>query len=205
MQETKYISAYKQNLKGKIEATAMDAFKENGIKAVKMDDVASRLGISKRTLYEIYENKELLIYEGVKHYHERRQAEFTEIASKCQNVMEIIVQIYRVKVEEFQVTNPLFFADLAKYPKVARYLNQQNQQMRKNSIKFIERGVNEGYFRKEVHLELVGQLFDALGKFVMENQLYRQYPIEAVFKNLIFITLRGICTDKGIKALDSII
>ena len=57
MQETKEISAYKQGLKGKILEMAMKAFGEKGIRAVKMDDVAVYLGISKRTLYELYDNK----------------------------------------------------------------------------------------------------------------------------------------------------
>jgi len=74
MQETKEISAYKQGLKGKILEMAMKAFGEKGIRAVKMDDVAVYLGISKRTLYELYDNKEQLLFEGVKMYHEQRQA-----------------------------------------------------------------------------------------------------------------------------------
>ena len=48
-------------------------------------------------------------------------------------------------------------------------------------------------------------LFDALGEYVMMNQLYRRYTIEDIFKNIIFVSLRGICTEKGVVALDRII
>ena len=54
MQEIKETTAYKKLLKGRILETAMKAFAERGVKAVRMDDVAQMLGISKRTLYEIY-------------------------------------------------------------------------------------------------------------------------------------------------------
>ena len=50
MQETKDISPYKQGLRDKIIISAMMAFAKKGIRQVKMDDVASELGISKRTL-----------------------------------------------------------------------------------------------------------------------------------------------------------
>ena len=205
MQETRKISQYKKNLRDKILEAAMRAFAQRGIRAVKMDDVASELSISKRTVYEIFNNKESLLFEGMKKYYAERQALAREETSQCENVMEIMVAIYRMKVEEFRQTNPLFFVDLVKYPKVSRFLNQQNQQMRKDLLKFMERGIYEGFFREEVNYELAARLFDALGKYVMVNQLYRQYTIEEIFQNLIFVSMRGLCTDKGVKALDSIL
>jgi AcrR family transcriptional regulator len=57
---------YRKGLKEKILQTSMQMFKVHGIKAVKMDDIATRLSISKRTLYEIYANKEDLLLEGIR-------------------------------------------------------------------------------------------------------------------------------------------
>lgn len=202
MQETKDISPYKQGLRDKIITSAMMAFAKKGIRQVKMDDVASELGISKRTLYEIFDKKEDLLYDGVKYYLGERRNQMQQKAQDCNNVMEIILLAYKLKVEEVRQTNPLFYSDLVKYPKVARYLGQQNQQMLTNMTKFIERGIEEGYFRKEVKSELVARLFDALGKYVMEQQLYFNYTIEEIFMNLIFVSLRGICTKKGVEAID---
>lgn len=201
MQETKNISPYKKGLRDKIITTAMEAFAQKGIRQVKMDDVAKELGISKRTLYEIFDKKEDLLYEGVKFYLGDRRTQMEVKAQECKNVMEIILQAYKLKVEEFRQTNPCFYTDLVKYPKVARYLAQQNQQMLTNMTKFIERGIEEGYFRKEVNPELVARLFDALGKYVMEQQLYCLYTIEDIFTNLVFVTIRGICTEKGIEVI----
>lgn len=201
MQETKNISPYKKGLRDKIITTAMEAFAQKGIRHVKMDDVAKELGISKRTLYEIFDKKEDLLYEGVKFYLGDRRTQMEVKAQECKNVMEIILQAYKLKVEEFRQTNPCFYTDLVKYPKVARYLAQQNQQMLTNMTKFIERGIEEGYFRNEVNPELVARLFDALGKYVMEQQLYCLYTIEDIFTNLVFVTIRGICTEKGIEVI----
>ena len=205
MQETKDISPYKQSLKGKILESAMKAFGERGIRAVKMDDVASDLGISKRTLYEIYENKELLLFEGVKRYYKEREEYAERESHQCKNVMEIMLRIYRSKVEEFRQTNHLFYSDLVKYPSVLDFLEKQNQQMRNRSLKFMQRGIEEGFFRDDLNFELVSKMFDALGRYVMSNELYRTYTIEEIFNNMVFVSLRGMCTEKGIKVLDQML
>ena len=205
MQESKEISDYKKNLRGVILDTAIQAFAQKGIRVVKMDDVAAALGISKRTLYEIFETNEILLFESIKKYYAERQEYAREKTQRCKNVMEVLVAIYRIKVDEFRKTNPQFYADLDMYPKVGRFLNQQNLQMRTDMLKFMDRGIYEGYFRDDVNYELAWRLFDALGKYVMVNQLYRQYTIEEIFQNLVFVTMRGLCTEKGIKALDSIV
>ena len=64
MQEKKTITAYKKGLREVILETAMKAFQEKGIRAVKMDDIAEKLAISKRTMYEIYATKEELLCNG---------------------------------------------------------------------------------------------------------------------------------------------
>lgn len=205
MRETRAITSYKKGLRTKILMTAITDFRRRGIRAVKMDDVAAELGISKRTLYEIFDKKEDLLFEAMKHYYGERRERIHVKVQHCANVMEIILTVYRIKVEEFQQTNPNFFVDLIKYPQVLRFLNQENQTNRTKFLQFIERGINEGFFRSDVNYELSTRLFDALGNYVMQNQLYRQYTIEEIFKNLIFVTLRGMCTARGTATLEEIL
>jgi AcrR family transcriptional regulator len=205
MQETKPISAYKQGLRSKIIETALKAFRARGIRAVTMDDVATELKISKRTLYEIFSNKEEVLSECVIKYFEDRRLNMEVQIAHCKNVMEIVMVFFRKKIDEIRHTNPQFYADLAQYPQLADYLKDQKERIRTESAKFFERGRQEGYFREEFNPELVTMLFEALNKFVMENRLYQQYSFEEIFKNLAVLTLRGICTDKGLKLLDKLL
>lgn len=202
MQEIKTISAYKQGLKSRILEAAMRVFAEKGIRAVKMDDVAAELGISKRTLYEIYATKEDLIYEGVRQYREQVQVQMEVVARESENVMEILLKVYQLKVNEFRMTNPLFYSDLVKYPRVLRFLNRENQRTRSSYQKFLDRGVMEGYFRDDINFELVSRMFDALGRYITTQQLYKQFSMQELFNNFVFVSLRGLCTEKGIMALD---
>ena len=184
MQDNKPITQYKQALKEQILDTAMKAFAKNGIKAVKMSDIAQSLNISKRTLYEIYENKELLLLEGMKKVMAAKQQETVRCSEACKNVMDIILSAYRVRVETLRTTNPDFYTDLEKYPSVLAFLNADRERSRKNLVGFVKRGVSEGYFRKDIDYQMVILLFDAISLYVRTNRLYQQFSVEDIFKNL---------------------
>jgi AcrR family transcriptional regulator len=202
MQEIKNISEYRQLLHNKILEVAMHLFTVQGIKAVKMDDIARHLNISKRTLYEIYDNKETLLFECVKYFRQVRQQELVVTAASGRNVMDIILKVYRQKVDEFRQIAPAFYDDLEKYPRVLAYLDEDKQHMQQQMLSFLKRGVKEGYFRKDIDFVMTGRLFDAIVHYVMTNRLYQQYDIEDIFKHLLFVSLRGICTHKGVLVLD---
>jgi AcrR family transcriptional regulator len=205
MQEIKDISDYKLNLKARIPDVAMQLFTDRGINAVRMDDVAQTMGISKRTIYELYDKKEDLLFEVVVKYFKQRMDRMEQAVSHCSNVMEILLKVYHMKVSDFKETNPLFFTEMVRYPQVKRFLDEQNDVMRDNSLLFIQRGVDEGYFRADLNYQMAVLQFDAMGEYIMQKELYRQYSIEEIFRNLVFVSLRGLCTDKGIKAIDEML
>lgn len=205
MQEIKDISDYKLNLKERIPDVAMQLFTERGINAVRMDDVAQAMSISKRTIYELYATKEELLFEVVVKHFKQRVDNMELALAHCTNVMEILLEVYRMKVRDFKNTNPLFFAEMVRYPQVKKFLDEQNNVMRDNSYEFIQRGVDEGYFRADLNYQMAVLQFDAMGEYVMQKELYRQYSIEDIFRNLVFVSLRGLCTDKGIKAIDEML
>ena len=115
------------------------------------------------------------------------------------------MKYYRIKVEEGHATSQAFYNDLIKYPRVLRYLNREKMHTRENLLKFFERGVNEGYFRDDINYELAARLFDAIGRYVMEQRLYSQYSIEELFTSLSFVSLRVLCTEKGLKKLERLL
>lgn len=203
MQEKKSITAYKKGLREVILKTAMKAFAEKGIRAVKMDDIAESLAISKRTMYEIYATKEELLYEGVKTFRENRKKKFLELG-KEKDLMEILLKVYHARVEEANATNPLFYDDLVKYPRVLRYLNREKKNSREDMKLFFKRGVEEGYFRDDLNYELAVHLFEAIGRYIQEERLYNKYSIKEIFRSMPLVLLRGLCTEKGIEKLKKI-
>ena len=89
---------YRQELRQRILAAAMMAFRQKGVRAVRMDDIASQLSISKRTLYEIYSNKELLLYECVRDHDETMERILAEQLAPDSSVMDILVSFMRLHI-----------------------------------------------------------------------------------------------------------
>ena len=203
MQEIKETTAYKKSLKGRILEAAMKAFAERGVKAVRMDDIAQMLSISKRTLYEIYEDKEELLYQGVVHFDQEAKKSMRAFTQESSSVMDIILEAYQRRVVRTGSVNPLFYEDIQRYPKVVEYLNKEREHAYDQFLGFLQRGVREGYFRENVDYELVAQLFNAINTFVMNQHLLSRYPIQKVFANMLLIPLRGFCTQKGLQVIEN--
>lgn len=195
-------NSYRQDLKIRIVATATSMFHKHGIKSVKMDDIANALSISKRTLYEIYDNKEDLLYEVVQSYEIANHKRIIELDRPDANVMDILVGFLRLQLSELGRITPIFFEDLHKYPNVLKLLHKMHENRQKKSVYFFKRGVEEGYFIENVNFDIVRTLGDVATSGTMSSFLYRKYDIKELFHTFVFVFIRGICTMKGIKILD---
>lgn len=202
MQRIKGISEYRKSLRDIVIEASMKAFALHGVRAVKMDDVAQSLSISKRTIYEMFGNKEQLLIEVLKTYKAAKEKELNEKAANCQNVIELLFYAYYQKINTFKKTNPVFYSDLTKYPLVIELLQKDREEARQNYYEFLRRGISEGIFREDLHLDLIARLLDSVTSAMMNGELYRQYPIEDVFRNIAFVSIRGICTRKGLDLFD---
>lgn len=204
MQVLRETTAYRASLRERIIERAMQDFSKNGIRAVKMDTLAKELGISKRTMYEIFEDKESLLFEGIKVYGDRKREYLHSYAEEGHDVIDIIMEAYHMKVEEVRAVNPNFYLDLMKYPRLAQHMKEEQQKSREGFLAFMKRGVDDGYFRPDVNYELVPHIFDALGQYILTNSLVQQYSVEELFSNCFLIALRGFCTDKGLHTIDKL-
>lgn len=202
MNGIRYNTVYKMGLKQKILSTAAMLFTQRGVRAVKMDDISNHLSISKRTLYEIYENKEDLLFECVKIKYKESEQQLHDAVSDAKNVMDILVNIFWVKIEALRNTHPSFYSEMNRYPKIVEFLDKQNESRRQEQVDFIRRGVSEGFFRNDVNYDLIITLFDVSNRYVYNNYSTINCTMEQVFYNLIFVFLRGFCTTEGIRVLD---
>lgn len=194
---------YRQQLKSRILNEAAKEFLSRGVKAVKMDDIANNLSISKRTLYEIYENKEKLLMACVQHRHnevEARMEAFRKEANR--SVIDTLMEFYRIQLEYVPKINPLYFAEVHKYSLVVKWLAEQHHRTDERSIAFFQQGVEEGYFRPDVDFKLINNLGDACMVYIMRNKLYEVYDLKSIFTNVIMLFVRGICTTKGIQLME---
>lgn len=197
-------TAYKKELREKIMLTALREFKAKGIRQVKMDDVAQLLSISKRTIYELFADKEELLLEGAKLQSSQNESRMKALAERPGvTVMDIIIDFYHWQTENLSRINPAFFEDMARYKKVLNYIDAARRKDEKRTMEFFSRGVKEGYFRNDVDFEIVTRVGNAAMKRVMEMKMYQDYELNHLFRNIMFLFLRGFCTAKGLQVIDS--
>lgn len=202
MHKTGNMTAYRENLKTKILDNSMLLFKQKGIRAVKMDDIANEMGISKRTLYEIYSNKEDLLYECVKHDYEKTSRQLSEFAEKAENEMAVIAFFLKLKLKDLGTINPKFFYDTQKYARIVKFLQDQNEKQREKSFQFMKTGIEHGFLRDDINYDIVHKIREAGINYVMETKMYRKYSIKEIFHTFITVYMRGCCTSKGLNYLD---
>ena len=202
MYNTATETTYRQELKEKILITAINLFHKHGIRSVKMDDIANELKISKRTLYEIYSNKEELLLEVVRRDKQREKRRMDEIGRTGSNVINIIIEISRFRLEEFSQINPLFFEEIHKYPELLAYVHRLHDERESDAHAFIQRGIDEGLFLPNLNYNIVRTMTVALQNAIMNQYLYKKYDIKELAHVSILFFIRAYCTMKGVKLLD---
>ena len=187
----------KLELKERIVTAAMKAFTKAGIKGVTMDDIASDLGISKRTLYETFKDKEALLIECVKQQEKEKEAFGVKMVAESDNVLEVILKFYKVSIEIYQKIDKRFFEDIKKYPKVNELIKESREKNKCNVIAFLKSGVDQGIFRGDVNFEIVDILVREQVEFMLNAEIMGAYSFFEVYESIVITFLRGISTQKG--------
>lgn len=200
------INQYRQELKNKIVAYAMKEFYLRGVKAVKMDEISRGLHVSKRTVYEIFGDKEELLLAGMKAQRvEERIALDRYAQTSAHNVIDIISFVYKQQMKRNQQVGAVFFEEIHKMPRIVAYLQECHDMEREESKRFFEAGVKEGLFRPDVDYAMMMEIGRIAMEEIMHRQLYKVYTMQALFDNYFMVIIRGICTEVGLELLNKAI
>ena len=192
-------------LRERIITAATEAFTSKGIKSITMDDIAAALGISKRTLYEVFSDKESLLKECILKAQADRDKYLQKIFEQSHNVLEVILAVFQKSIEVFHQTNKRFFEDIKKYPKVYDALVKRRNRDSEETIAFFKLGIKQGYFRDDVNFAIVNLLVREQLDLLMNTDLCKEHSFLEVYESIMFTYLRGISTEKGARKLEEFI
>lgn len=195
----------RRDLREKIIIAAGEHFAKEGIRSVTMDDIAASFGISKRTLYELFSDKEALLIECIRRDIKTEEIYMREQTSNSVNVLEVLLKRYQRSIERFHATNKRFFDDIKKYPRAYEQLRNGNNRTTEDAVNFFKEGVRQGYFREDVNFPIVNSLLRAQIDILMESDICKTYPFLDVYESIMFTFLRGISTPKGSEELERFI
>lgn len=192
-------------LKVKIITAATEAFALKGIKSVTMDEIAASLGISKRTLYEVFPDKEALLRNCFFKIRKDRDAYFQEVLKRSDNVLEVILDIFKKGLEAMHSMNKRFFEEIRKYPRVHEMIQRSRMKDSEHAIAFLKLGVEQGLFRSDVNYDIVNILLREQFEILLNTDLCKDYAFVEVYESIMFTFLRGISTEVGLKKLEEFI
>lgn len=200
-EHTKHLAS-RLELRERIVGTAVTSFSTHGIKSITMDDIAASLSISKRTLYEIFPDKESLLEECI--LKGRREADvFVKgVLATSSNVLEVLLKCYLRSIEKVHATNKRFFEDIKKYPRAYELMKRDNNRNSEDTIRFFKEGVKQGIFRDDVNFAIVNLLVRGQLDMLLNTDVCDRYSFVEVYESIMFTFLRGISTEKGASELE---
>lgn len=193
-------------MKEEIVDTATNLFQQIGFKSVTMDDISNALGISKKTLYEYFDNKETLVKVSV----EKKLIEITDTIAQIQKASENpIIELYQIKKEVLKhlsndTTSPQY--QLQKfYPCIYMDLKDKEIQLMGDMFKdSLQRGINMKLFREKINLDFVTRIYFNGIRGIRNIKLFplELYKIHELMSAFFEYHLRAIVTPKGLELLE---
>ena len=194
------------DIKDRIIDEASELFKTYGIKSVTMDSLANQLGMSKRTIYEIFSDKDELLLTVLARMTQQQKDLVKRVLDESENSIVAIFRMLEINRDNFQYMSPAFQSDLKKYHHDVLIKNADKIEMPdyRNQYQVIEKGIKEGLFRKEINADLANRCLFNLGRSIMDNDLYpfEQFSRRDVIRNIFINYVRGISTPKGLDLIN---
>jgi AcrR family transcriptional regulator len=183
---------------------AEELFRTYGIKYVTMDSLANEFGMSKRTIYEVFSDKDDLLKAVLTRMAQKQKELVKKVLEESENSVAAIFRMLEINRDYFQDISPVFQADLKKYHHDV--LDGMDLPDYRNNKRVIECGIKEGLFRKDLNADLVNRCLYDLGKSILNNILYpyELFSRRDVVKNIFINYLRGIATLKGLDLIDKL-
>jgi len=193
-------------MKQDILKTAIDLFLNYGFKSVTMDDIANSQGISKKTIYQYFANKTVLVEESVMLMFEIISKGIEDIRNQEMNPIEEVFEIKRFLMKNLKDEKSSPQYQLEKYyPKIFHDIKEKQYCVMKNCVSCnLERGKQMGLFRDNINVEFISKIYFNCIMSLKDKSLFplEHFSMQMLMNNYIEYHLRGICTPKGLKYLD---
>jgi TetR/AcrR family transcriptional regulator, cholesterol catabolism regulator len=187
---------------------AAELFRTYGIKAVTMDSIATQLGMSKRTIYEVFSDKDELLIGVLTWMVEKQKDLVKKVLDESENAIAAIFKLIEINSDHLQQISPAFFSDMKKYHNevLVNKSNKYEMPDYSNNLEVIERGIKEKLFRREINTDLVNRCLFTLFRSTMDTNLYpyEKFSRRDVIRNVIINFLRGISTPEGIYLINKL-
>ena len=184
-------------------------FLTHGFKSVTMDEIASEMGISKKTIYQHFANKNSLVQAVSTYLFETISCGIDSIYELDKNTIEelFLIKDFVLKNLKDESASPIY--QLQKYyPAIHKSLMaKQFEKMDDCVVGNINKGIEQGLFRKDLNVDLIVRFYYAGMTSLKDIELFNPTKFGSKLLQTAYLEyhLRGISTEKGIKKLEELL
>lgn len=194
-----------EDKKTEIINNSSDLFMRYGVKAVTMDDLAKHLGVSKKTFYKYFKDKNDLVL----HILNAKIAEDKIVCKECidssENAIDELIMISKFVSEMFSGVHSSVFYDLRKYHRNAWDVidDHKNGFVKKQIRNNIERGLEENLYRQNINKDVVSTVYIASMNSVFDGETFNDLKLNLseILLELIRFQIRGMVNENGLNYL----
>ena len=198
-----------QDQKTKILLAALELFKRYGIKSVTMDDISRSLGISKKTLYQSFSDKDHLVTAACEMHLTGNCCEFENIMTSNANVLEKLLLINKHMRQEMSEVNLSFIYDLQKYHRNAFQLlkDHEDKELSGYMVSLMKQGQEEGFFRLDFNVEILANMHKHQMSILIDRDqsFYGRHSFFEVMHQIKDHFFRGILSRKGLEVWEQML
>jgi AcrR family transcriptional regulator len=180
-----------------------DLFLKYGVRSVSMDDIAHHQGISKKTIYQYFEDKNDLVNQVSTMLLEARMTEYSANSDRASNAIEELYTMSKLLRKHFSEINPSLMYDVQKYHPRAweLFLKHENDVVYHSVMDNLERGIKEGYFRAEINARVLARIRVEQIHISFDERLFPkdQFDFTDVQVQLFDHYVHGLLTESGLE------
>lgn len=200
------LSNVNMEMKERIQQKARELFMRYGFRSVTMDEIAGQLGISKKTVYQFFEDKDNLVEAVMQKEMDYMHTECLKQMREAENAVDEIFMDMDSMEEVIDSMNPQIIFDLEKfYPKTYEKFKKHKHTFLLDIIKKnLQRGIQEELYRNDLNIDIVAR-FRLESAFIVFNQdifPFGKYNLLQVSNEIYFLYMHGIATLKGKKLIE---
>lgn len=189
----------------RIVSKAHELFMRYGIRSVSMDEVANHLGMSKKTIYQFYADKDALVEDVINIEVDEKQCTCNMHRQRSDNAIHEIFMATDMLLELLTDMNPALIFDLEKYhPSAFKKYNEHKNTFLYTLIKEnIEWGKREGLYREELMSDIIARfrLASVFLVFNPENFPNSKHSVATLVTEITDNFLYGLVSPKGVKLI----
>ena len=192
-------------VKERILQKAEELFRRHGIRSITMDEIANQLGISKKTIYIYFEDKDQIVDGVISSIIAVNQQSCNQDRSIALNAIHEVFLAMEMMKEMFQNLNPIILYDLERnHPEAFKKFLQHKYKYLYHIMKEnIERGIDEDLYRPELDADVVAKVRLETMMLSFDQQIFpkTKYNLYEVEEQLIELYLYGMASLKGRKMI----